>query len=244
MSVVERRWDRCARRRALDELLDQASGDRRGKERIACRDRPHRLGELSRWRGLEEEAARAGLHRLVDVVVDVERRQDEDARVEPRALRCRRVASMPSTPGIRTSIRTTSGRRRPASLDRLVPVLGLADDLDVVLAVEDRAEAAAHERLVVGDQDANHVVGRHRKASDDAKAAARQRAGVERPAEHGDALAHADQAVAATSDRVDGDRRRSRPVARRRRRRSGAVTVARASRACLRTFVSASCAIR
>ena len=39
--------------------------------------------------------------------------------------------------------------------DRLGAVGGLADDLDVVAGVEDHAEAAAHERLVVGDQDAD-----------------------------------------------------------------------------------------
>ena len=41
---------------------------------------------------------------------------------------------------------------------RLRAVLGLADDLEVVARLEDQAEAAAHERLVVGDQDAD----RHR----------------------------------------------------------------------------------
>jgi hypothetical protein len=39
----------------------------------------------------------------------------------------------------------------------LVAVLGLADDVDLVVSLEDQAEAAAHERLVVGEQDADHV---------------------------------------------------------------------------------------
>jgi len=33
----------------------------------------------------------------------------------------------------------------------------LADDFDVLLSVEDHAKAVADERLVVGDQDADHV---------------------------------------------------------------------------------------
>jgi hypothetical protein len=39
----------------------------------------------------------------------------------------------------------------------LLAVFCLADDFDIGLAVEDDAEAAAYERLVVGDQDADQV---------------------------------------------------------------------------------------
>ena len=65
----------------------------------------------------------------------------------------RRVASMPSTPGMRTSISTTSGASSLDQRDRLGAVLGLADHLDVVAGVEDHAEAGPHQRLVVGDHD-------------------------------------------------------------------------------------------
>ena len=41
--------------------------------------------------------------------------------------------------------------RRPAA-----PSLGLADDLDVGLGLEDHPEAGAHQRLVVGDEDPDH----------------------------------------------------------------------------------------
>ena len=47
---------------------------------------------------------------------------------------------------------TTSGLRRSTRLDGLHPVVGLADDLDVGLGVEDQLEAGADQRLVVGDQ--------------------------------------------------------------------------------------------
>ena len=60
--------------------------------------------------------------------------------------------------GMRMSISTTSGRSSAVSSDRLPPVCGLADHLDVRLRVEDHAKAAPDERLVVGEQDADHVL--------------------------------------------------------------------------------------
>ena len=71
----------------------------------------------------------------------------------------RRVASRPSSRGIRMSISTTSGRRQRAGLDRLGAVARLADDLQVGLGVEDLAEAGADECLVVGDQHADGHAG-------------------------------------------------------------------------------------
>ncbi len=61
-----------------------------------------------------------------------------------------RVASMPFITGICTSMSTTSGSRRRVSVDRLGAVAGLADHLDVVLRLEDEAQAGAHQLLVVG----------------------------------------------------------------------------------------------
>ena len=72
-----------------------------------------------------------------------------------RAATTRRVASMPSSSGMRMSISTTSGFSRRGHVDRLHAVDGLADHVDVVLGVEDHPEAGADERLVVGDHDAH-----------------------------------------------------------------------------------------
>ena len=58
---------------------------------------------------------------------------------------------------MRMSISTTSGVEPARLLDRLEAVGGLADDVEVVLGVEDHPEAGAHERLVVGDQDAHRA---------------------------------------------------------------------------------------
>ena len=55
------------------------------------------------------------------------------------------------------SMRTTSGRVLPATLDGLDAVDGLADDLDVRLGLQDHPEPRAQELLVVGDEDADHA---------------------------------------------------------------------------------------
>ena len=69
-----------------------------------------------------------------------------------------RVASIPSTAGMRTSISTTCGLRRSASSTASPPFGRLADHFDVVVRVEDHPEARADKGLVVDDQDADAAV--------------------------------------------------------------------------------------
>jgi hypothetical protein len=66
------------------------------------------------------------------------------------------VASIPSTPGIRTSISTTSGRVPGDYVQRRPAVGRLADHLDVLDLVEDHPESGAHEGLVVDEHDSDH----------------------------------------------------------------------------------------
>ena len=66
-----------------------------------------------------------------------------------------RVASIPSIPGIWTSMSTTSAGPLGEHGQRLAPVRRLADDLDVVLDGEDHGEARADEGVVVDEQDAD-----------------------------------------------------------------------------------------
>ena len=118
-------------------------------------------GQLLGRRVLEHEAARAGPQRLVDVLVEVEVVSMSTRSAVPVVSRMRRVASSPSRFGIRMSIRTTSGAKLTHGLDRLQAVLGLADDLDVRLRLEDHLEPRPDQRLIVDDQDANaHAPGR------------------------------------------------------------------------------------
>ena len=100
------------------------------------------------------------------------------------------------------------GPQRAHLVDRLAAVRGLADDLDVGLGVEDHAEAGAHERLVVDEQDADHVRDLQRQHGAQDEPAAFARARVERAAVDGDPLAHADEPVPAPACRSGCRRRR------------------------------------
>ena len=51
---------------------------------------------------------------------------------------------------------TTSGSEFRGLLERFAAVRRLADDLDVLLGLQDHSKPAPHERLVVGDEDADH----------------------------------------------------------------------------------------
>ena len=112
---------------------------------------------------------------------------------------------------MRTSISTTSGRRARARVDGRAPVAGLADDLDARVARQHRAQAGAHQVVVVDEQDADgvaHAVSRRRvrQAGVDAERAV---AGgrLERPAEQRGALAHPEDPVAAVRSRAGAPRR-------------------------------------
>ena len=69
---------------------------------------------------------------------------------------------MPSTTGISRSISTTSGARSTQSSDRLLAVRRLADELDVGECREQLLQAVPHDRVVVGDEHADHETGTSR----------------------------------------------------------------------------------
>ena len=100
-----------------------------------------------------------GAQRVVDVLVEVEGGEHQHARRRSPAAAIRRVASMPSISGIRMSISTTSGSSSRDAVDACSAVGALADDLDVVLGLEDHAEAGADQRLVVDEQHADAHAG-------------------------------------------------------------------------------------
>ena len=95
----------------------------------------------------------------------------------------------------------TSGSLAAREVDRLAPFGRLADDLDVVGRPQQHREPAAHERLVVGDRDADHVGSPYGSSRRDAEPAAGARPGFERAAVDADTLAHAHEAVAAVGRR-------------------------------------------
>ena len=103
---------------------------------------------------LEHEAAGAGAERLVDVLVEVEGRQDQDPRGviggndPPRRLE-------PVELGHADVHQHDRGPEAGGLLDRFQSVARLGDDLDVLLAGEQHAEAGADHRLVVDDEHAD-----------------------------------------------------------------------------------------
>ena len=155
MSTPERgRVDRAVlgRRR---ELVDQPPGDARRDERVAARGVPDRAQQIDGLGVLQEEPGGAGADRLEHVLVEVERGEHHDVhgRRATGSATIVRVAARPSTLGIRMSITTTSGSSCAGELDRGRAVVGLADDLDVVLGVEQHPQTGPEQRLVVGEHD-------------------------------------------------------------------------------------------
>ena len=105
----------------------------------------------------QEEAAGAGAECFVDVVVEVEGGQDQDAR---RSVCGREPAGRfdPVEVGHADVHQDDVGSERFCGVERGEAVTGLADDFEVGFGVEDDAEAGADELLVVGDQDPDHGV--------------------------------------------------------------------------------------
>ena len=64
---------------------------------------------------------------------------------------------MPSCTGIRMSITTTSGRSRPACRTASAPSHASPTTSMSGSAFQDHAEPGAHQRLVVGQQDPDHI---------------------------------------------------------------------------------------
>jgi hypothetical protein len=114
------------------------------------------VGELVGRDVLEQEPACAGAQRLVDVLVHVERGQDDD-------LARQGVGPADDLPGRREAVH----RRhpdvhqddvgpQPAGLrHRVHPVDRRPDDREIGFGVQDQPQAGAHQLLVVDDQDAD-----------------------------------------------------------------------------------------
>ena len=144
-----------------DELADQTAGDRGGEQGVPARDHAQRLQQLGRLGVLEQESARARPQGLEDVLVQPEIREDHDAHiVEPLVGDDLPGGFQPVQDGHldvhQRDVRVVLGRQR----DRLPPVSGLGDDLDVVFRLEQRADAAADQHLIVGQQDPDQASGR------------------------------------------------------------------------------------
>ena len=116
---------------------------------------------------LQQEARGARLDRRIDVLVEVERRQDHDPWRLAGLLWIDQASRRPEPvkPGHADVHQDHVRAAEAGEVDRAFAVSRLGDDLDVGLRVEDHPEAAAHERLVVGDRDADHDAGSRSAAS-------------------------------------------------------------------------------
>ena len=114
-------------------------------------DRAHELGGLD---VLEQVAGGARAQRREELVVVAEAGQHDHPRAgAPQALE-RADAVEPRHHEVEQDHVRVGAR---GGVDGGLAVAGLGDDLDVVLEVEERAQALAHDRVVVGEQDADHA---------------------------------------------------------------------------------------
>ena len=206
------------RRRGSGELLDQPAGACGGEQRVAV---VRRCGTAATsccgGARLEQEAATrrrgsasttySSRSNVVRISTRVAAQLRRAAGASPRS----RPAPACGCPSARRRARLERAASTASSPSPASPTTSMSGS-----ALEDQPEAAAHERLVVGEQDADHaapVVERQPRAHDEA--AVRPAAGLELAAEHRDALAHPDQAVTACRRRSRCRRRRRAPRARR-----------------------------
>ena len=141
------------------EAFDEPAGDAGGEERLSGGDDPHGVEDVLGPGVFEEEPAGAVAQRLVHVVVEVEGGEHDD----PRAGEVRVAGDPPGglepvESGHADVHQEHVGPGRLGDGDGVVAVVGFADEFEVVGVADHRGEAGAHERLVVGDGDADgHV---------------------------------------------------------------------------------------
>ena len=105
---------------------------------------------------LEHEAGGAGVERVPQHVVVVERREHQHRLAGSPPAATARIAVTPSTRRMRMSISTTSGRCSVDGGRDLVAVAALGDHFEAVAGSEDASDAGPHHRLVVDDHHADH----------------------------------------------------------------------------------------
>ena len=145
------------RGRPPGELGDERPRDARGQQGVAGGDDPDGVEQVLRWRVLQEEAAGPGPQGVVDVLVEVEGGEDEDPGLRPLG----RAHDLPGRldpvhlrhPDVHED---DVGPHLPHQTDRLDPVGGLPEHLEIGRGVDEDPETGPHERLIVDDDDTDH----------------------------------------------------------------------------------------
>src|SRR5206468_11685446 len=107
---------------------------------------------------LEHETARAGAQRVVDVGVEAESGQDQDAGAWSRTHDASGCLD-PVQDGHADVHEHDVGLQAAGCGDRVLAVASLTDDTRVRLRLEDLAQPDPDERLIVSDQDVGHATG-------------------------------------------------------------------------------------
>nr|BFE69108.1 hypothetical protein GCM10020092_024090 [Actinoplanes digitatis] len=147
---------------------------------------------------LEQEAAGAGAQRGVDVLVQVEGRDDHDGDRVRHLGSGQRAGGLDAVEAGHPDVEEAHvGAQVPGQFDGAVPVGGLADDLDVRLRVEDHRESGADDLLIVGDHHPHGHVAPPARGSTAVTVQPRPSggAGLAGAAEQAGAFCHADQPV-------------------------------------------------
>ncbi len=138
----------------LGEAFEQPSRHRRSEQCVAARDDTNRLDQVGRPNVLQQETARPCAQRSEHVLVRVERGEDDDpSRVARGDDAARRLD--PVHAGHPHVHQDDVGPVQLRQCGCLGAVLGLPHHLEILLRVHDHPEAAAHQRLVVRQQDAD-----------------------------------------------------------------------------------------
>ena len=130
---------------------------RGGIERVAPMDGARRLDQIDQRGTLREVPARARLQRLDQQLFVLLRAEHDDPTIgDPQADLLRRTDAVAVG---QTGIEQGDVGPHPLDLgDRLESVGGLADDDEVVFAREHDLDRLAEQRLLVGEQHADHSV--------------------------------------------------------------------------------------
>src|SRR5439155_27085754 len=99
------------------------------------------------------EATRSRPQGFEDVLIKIERGEDQDARHRADALEQAPCGLDAVQPGHSDGHEDDVWTKPPGSVDGVGAVDGFTDDLDIGFRAEDASKAGADHRLVVGDQD-------------------------------------------------------------------------------------------
>src|SRR4029077_13503896 len=119
------------------------------KERLAGGDDTHRVHELGGLYALQQESARPGTKRTEDVLVEVKGRQNDHAGTSQLRVGRDQMGGLDAVqPGHADVHQHDIGLIPARNSDGIAPVARFLDDVDVLLAGENRAKAVADEGVI------------------------------------------------------------------------------------------------